>query len=252
MYFKLFRPTLALLTSSLCYNTQIKSHSQFITNPLLDYKNNLPKFFEIKNEHIQPAIEINLKQAENNFQKLENNLLNNKEYSYNLIIEEIEKIQTPLLFSWNIAGHLMGVKNNDELRKVYQTLQPSVVQFSQKLDQSKVLYDSLSIIKNQSNEWTSLDEAQKRIIDSSIRQMRNSGVGLSEPERSIFNQFQIEISELRTRFNNNVLDSTKEFKLTLTSPSEVEGLPTSAKALLAQQAITQGFKEVDYYYYYYY
>jgi oligopeptidase A len=42
------------------------------------------------------------------------------------------------------------------------------------------------------------------------------------------------------KFSNNVLDSTKAFKLVLSDPKDVEGLPESAKALAAQQAIGAG------------
>ena len=59
-----------------------------------------------------------------------------------------------------------------------------------------------------------------------------------------YDQFQLEVSELSSKFNNNVLDSTKAFKLQLDNASDVEGLPPSARSMLAQQAVSEGHKEV--------
>ena len=81
-----------------------------------------------------------------------------------------------------------------------------------------------------------MDEAQKRIVVSAIRQMQSSGVGLDPEQREKFNKLQLESAEITSKFSNNVLDSTKVFKLRLTNKADVEGLPQSAKAFAAQQA----------------
>ncbi len=81
-----------------------------------------------------------------------------------------------------------------------------------------------------------MDEAQKRIVSSAIKQMQSSGVGLDPAQREKFNKLQLEAAELATKFSNNVLDSTKKFKLRLTDKADIDGLPHSARALAAQQA----------------
>lgn len=65
-------------------------------------------------------------------------------------------------------------------------------------------------------------------------------LGLNDVERPVFNKLQLEAAELSSKFNNNVLDSTKAFNLKLTTAEEVEGLPDSAKALAAKQAAANG------------
>ncbi|MBE9020417.1 M3 family metallopeptidase, partial [Chroococcidiopsidales cyanobacterium LEGE 13417] len=67
-----------------------------------------------------------------------------------------------------------------------------------------------------------------------------SGVGLAGEQRERFNAIQLELAELTTKFSNNVLDATKAFSLTLTSPDEVEGLPPSWLSLAAQAARAAG------------
>lgn len=155
-------------------------------------------------------------------------------------MEALEKIQSPLSYSWGVVGHLMGVKNSDDLRKAHDEMQPSIVTAYQALGQSAALYRSLELLKQNPAIWDNLDNAQKRIIDCSIRDMKSSGVALTGEAKERFNQLQLEAAELSTKFSNNVLDSTKAFKLRITNKDELEGLPESAKALAAQTAVANG------------
>lgn len=246
-FLALSRPSVALLTSStLFFSSEVAASagSPDRVNPLLQFRQ-LPKFQDLQLTDYEPGMEVALKKTTNDFRQHENKLkASNATINYSTVVEELEKIQAPLTFSWGVIGHLMGVQNNDELRKIHDVVQPSVVKFNQELGQNKVLYDCLLTLRNKQELWDRLDEAQQRIVNCSLRDMQKSGVGLSTPERAVFNQFQLEVSELKTRFGNNVLDSTKAFTLNLTSPTDVEGLPGSAKALLAQQAVRGGFPNV--------
>ena len=57
--------------------------------------------------------------------------------------------------------------------------------------------------------------------------MEASGVGLSDSQRPAFNKLQLEAADLSSKFNNNVLDSTKAFNLKLSDPAEVGANPES-------------------------
>ena len=58
--------------------------------------------------------------------------------------------------------------------------------------------------------------------------MEHAGVGLPASERQEFNDIQQELATLSTTVNNNVLDSTKKFRLTFTNKNELKGLPETA------------------------
>ena len=220
------------------------------SNPLLTKKDQLPLFRDIKAEHVEPAIGLNLKKLKEDFSNLETVLRNPQEgeswgsrrieYDYASVVERMEKIQEPLSFSWGVVGHLMGVSNSDELRSAHDKMQPEVIQTYQALGQSQPLFDALSALKQRQSVWAQLDEAQRRIVTSSLRSMENSGVGLPLAEREALNKLQLEAAELSTKFSNNVLDSTKAFKLRITEADKLKGLPTSALAAFAQKAVQEG------------
>lgn len=79
-----------------------------------------------------------------------------------------------------------------------------------------------------------------------------SGIVTLSPQRCLlrqgeqkerFNAIQQELSQLSTKFSNNVLDSTKAFKKLITDASDLDGVPPSALSLFAQQATTEGHKD---------
>lgn len=133
----------------------------------------------------------------------------------------------------------MGVENSPELRTAYEKVQPQVVQFMNTLGQSKPIYNAFKTIRN-SLIWESLDLAQQRIIKAAIRDAQLSGVGLEGEDRERFNTIQMELAELGTRFANHVLDATKGFILVLSTPADIDGLPSSLLSLAAQVARAAG------------
>eukprot|EP00596_Hydrurales_sp_CCMP1899_P005259 CAMPEP_0119039880 /NCGR_PEP_ID=MMETSP1177-20130426/9621_1 /TAXON_ID=2985 /ORGANISM="Ochromonas sp, Strain CCMP1899" /LENGTH=694 /DNA_ID=CAMNT_0007004339 /DNA_START=199 /DNA_END=2283 /DNA_ORIENTATION=- len=208
-----------------------------LDNPLLK-RDHLPLFSEIQSVHILPSVKSDLEKLKIDFKEFEEKLSAKADYS--LAVEDLEKIQAPLAYSWGVVGHLMGVKNSDDLRKAHDEAQPSVIEVFQTFGQSQPLFKALSSLKSDQAVWASLEESQQRIVTSSIRQMESSGVGLKEADREIFNKLQLEQAELSTKFSNNVLDSTKAFKLKVTNKGDVEGLPASALEFAAQQAVAGG------------
>ena len=206
-------------------------------NPLLIGKG-LPPFKEIKAEHVVPAMTQILKELDEGVSKLEKNVTP----TWSGLVEPLTEIEERLNWSWGIVGHLMSVRNSPELREAYEKMQPEIVKFYNKLSQSKPLYEAFKGIKKGA-EWNKLEPAQQRIVESSIRDFELSGVGLKGETRERFNQIQLELAELSTKFSNNVLDATKAFKLKLTDKEDVDGLPPSALGLMAQTAKAEGNEE---------
>ena len=203
-------------------------------NPLLIGKG-LPPFNEIEAGQVVPAMTQLLKELETEVAQLEANVTP----TWSGVVEPLTAIDERLGWSWGIVGHLMGVKNSPQLREAYQQMQPEVIKFYTKLTQSKPLYEAFKGIK-EGAQWDKLEPAQKRIVESSLRDFELSGVGLSGETKERFNQIQLESGELSTKFSNNVLDATKAFKLKLTDKKDVEGLPPSALGLMAQTAKAEG------------
>ncbi len=203
-------------------------------NPLLMGKG-LPPFDAIKPEHIVPSMTQLLAELDEELTSLEAKVTP----TWSGLVEPLDRLGERLTWSWGIVSHLMGVKNSPELRTAYETVQPQVVQFSNKLSQSQPIYKAFKALR-EGDTWNNLEPAQQRIVEAAIKNAELSGVGLEGEKRNRFNEIQMELAELSTKFSNHVLDATKAFSLKLSSKDEVDGLPPSLLSLAAQAARAAG------------
>ncbi|NJL87188.1 MAG: M3 family metallopeptidase [Leptolyngbyaceae cyanobacterium SM1_1_3] len=205
-----------------------------VQNPLL-IGAGLPPFEAIQPEHIVPGMTQLLDELARSLKALEVNVTP----TWEDLVKPLTQISERLSWSWGIIGHLMGVKNSPKLRQAYEAVQPSVIQFATQLGQSQPLYEAFKQIRAGS-QWEQLEPAQQRIVETAIQEAELSGVGLEGEAKEQFNQIQQTLAELSTKFSNNVLDATKAFSLTLTTPAEIAGLPPSLLAQAAQAAREAG------------
>ncbi|MFH1179641.1 MAG: M3 family peptidase, partial [Candidatus Bathyarchaeota archaeon] len=197
-------------------------------NPLLCTEG-LPRFDEIKPEHIEPAILQVLRESEEKISKIEANITP----TWDGLIKPLEEIGRPFEYAWSPIGHLLNVKNSKELREEQQKMLPIVVQFGLRMGQSKPIYDGLTAIR-EGPEWDRLNDAQKRVIELKIRDAKLSGVGLYGDPKKRFNEITTELSQIGNDFSNNVLDSTKAYEFIVTEKNDTLGWPNSLLQLSSQ------------------
>ena len=218
-------------------------------NPLLE-KHALPPFDKIETKHIIPAVRQSLKTSQEKLRTCENKCQANIASSCDWqIIEDLNEIEVDLHNVWGPLMHLLGVKNNPELRKAQESVQKEFISFCLEMEQSEVIYQSIqkiekNLIKDleqnnstQSSQSETLDtlNAKLRIISLRLKGARQNGVGLVGNEKKRFNEIAKELSRLSTKFANNVLDATKAFYLDLKDKKDIAGLPPSMLRLAAHQ-----------------
>ena len=146
-------------------------------NPLLKF-DGLPRFDAIDASHVKPGVSETLAQLEEQFATLEQTLAENESPCYSDVVEAMERIEDPVEYAWGVVGHLMGVKNSDELRAAHGEMQGEVIKTTTKMSQSAAIFKALEVVAKDST----LDAAQKRIVASSLKGMRLSGVALEGAE----------------------------------------------------------------------
>ena len=127
--------------------------------------------------------------------------------TYADVVEELEKLEAPVEYAWGVVGHLMGVKNGDELRASHGEMQPIVIQATTKLSQSLAIYKALEAVMEAD---PSLDGTQRRILVSSLQSMKLSGVALEGEQKEAFNANRMELADISTKFSNHVGDAGRE------------------------------------------
>jgi oligopeptidase A len=200
-------------------------------NPLLASPDSLPRFDEIRAEHVGPAIAELVAAVAAGADALERDAVP----TWAGLVARLTALTEPLGWAWGVVNHLMSVRNADDLRAAHEAAQPAVVETLLRLEQSVPIYRGLRALRDGA-EWAGLDAAQRRVVTRMIRDAELAGVALEGAARERFQAIELELAELATTFANHLLDATKAFGLTLTQPDEVAGLPPTLLAMAAQAA----------------
>lgn len=203
-------------------------------NPLLK-DTYFPRFDAVKAEHVVPGIRQLLEDLNSEIDKLEADVVP----TWDGLVGPLEVISDKLSKAWGTVSHLKAVKDTKELRDAVEEVQPEQVKLGLRMSQSKPIYEGFKAIRD-GPAWETLSEGQKRVVDGELRDFVLGGVALEGDAKERFNEIQQELSQLSTKFSNNVLDATKAFKKLITDAADIEGLPPSALALAAQTAKAEG------------
>ncbi|ETK74381.1 hypothetical protein F441_19201 [Phytophthora nicotianae CJ01A1] len=205
----------------------------------------LPPFERLQLDEIEPAITNAAADYTRDLHELEKKLRDAGEnVQFGDVVDPLEVQGDALGRMWGIVGHLMSVRNSEELRAVHDKLQQLVIKTVTEASQSKTLYDAYLAVR-ESDEWSKLELAQQRIIELSLRSATLSGVGLEGEEKEKFNRLKLRAAELSTKFSSNLLDATKAYSITITDKNEMEGLPPSLLQMFAQSARDEGHSDAS-------
>ena len=208
-----------------------------MNNPLLDLSG-LPRFSLIKPEHVEPAIDQVLADCRAQVETL---LASNSEFTWDNLIQPLEDMDERLSRVWSPVSHMNSVVNSDELRASYNACLGKLSNYGTEMGQNAELFKAYQSIAK-GDEYHRLDRAQKKIIDNSIRDFRLSGIDLNDDQQARYKALMEELSTLTSKFEEHILDATREWTKVITNEADLAGLPDSTRAM-AQQSATQREKE---------
>ncbi|WP_114689582.1 M3 family metallopeptidase [Polynucleobacter necessarius] len=209
-------------------------------NPLLTFWRGVATYSEVKPEHIAPAIEYLLRQAQDAVDVAVNP---NTEPTWDTLAEPLEDATEALGRSWGVISHLNSVVDTPELRAAYGEMLPKVTAFFSSLGQNLELYQKFKDL-SKTPDFGKLSAAQKKVIENSLRDFRLGGAELNDEDKPRFAQIQDEQATLGKAFSDHVLDATDGFVHLVTDLVELAGLPEDAIAAAAgtaQQKALQGW-----------
>ena len=205
-------------------------------NPLLqDF--DLPPYSAIRPEHVEPAIDSIL--ADNRAAIADLLSREADQPSWDGLVLALDELNDRLGRAWSPVSHLNAVCNNAELRAVYETCLPKLSEYSTELGHNRALYEAYHALAA-SPEAAGFDVAQQTILKHSLRDFHLSGIDLPEAEKQRFGAIQSKLSELGSRFSNQLLDATQAWSKQVSSEAALAGLTDSAKAQMAQAAEAKG------------
>lgn len=203
------------------------------TNPLLSHAD-LPAFSDIKPAQVTPALDQVL---QTNRQWLEQTLANNTGFTWNNLVTPLNEAGNRLERMWSPVSHMNAVVNTDELRKAYNANLPKLSDYHTEIGQNEVLYNAIKSIRETEQ---GLNAAQLKDLDDSLLSFKLSGIGLPAEQKARFKDLSQQLSQLNSKFSDNVLDATNAWSKHITDVQDLEGLPESALEMAAQTAQQRG------------
>ena len=189
-------------------------------NPLLDFTG-LPRFAEIKPEHVAPAIEQLLAENRALIARL---LSDSAQPTWQNFVVPMEDANERVSRAWGPVGHLNAVMNSPELREVYNATLPKITQYYAELGQNLALFVKFKALRN-STQFAGLSAARKKIIENELRDFRLGGAELPDAQKARYLQIQERLAELSSRFSDNLLDATNDYTLVIENKDDLSGLP---------------------------
>ena len=191
-----------------------------MSNPLLHFTG-LPKFNEIKPEHVSPALDSLLEGGRALVDALAASTTTPTWQNFAL---ELENMDEKISRTWSQVGHMNAVVNSPELREAYNNNLAKLTDFYSDLAQDERLYAKFREIKNSAG-FTKLSATQQKIINNEVRDFKLGGAELPTNKKARFKAISEELSKLAAKFEENVLDTTNEYALYETDRSKLSGIP---------------------------
>ncbi len=202
-------------------------------NPLLEIEA-LPAFDRIAAAHARPALERAL--ADNRARLAE--LTAQPAPTFASLVVPVEELSYRLSRVWSPIGHLNAVANSEAMREAYNACVPLLTAYAAEVGQNEALYAAYREVERR--EGASLDPAQRKLLENSLRDFRLAGVDLPPDRKERYREVMQRLAQLATKFSENVLDAARDFTRRVTDESELAGLPANAVDRAAQSARESG------------
>jgi len=206
-----------------------------MTNPLLDFSD-LPLFDRIGPEHVAPAVDSLLADAEAALQAV-----TAPEFpaEWSAISKVLDVASERFSRAWGAVGHLNAVADTPELRAAYNEAMPRVTAFWTRLGSDERLYAKYKAI-----DVATLNPEQRQAHRNAIRNFVLGGAELQGAARTRFAEIQERQAELSQKFSENALDATDAFAY-YAQLGELDGLPedvVSTARAAAEAESKEGYK----------
>ncbi|MEO8182887.1 MAG: M3 family metallopeptidase [Deltaproteobacteria bacterium] len=200
-------------------------------NPLLNLCFNIP-FESLQPAHVEPAVQVLLQRGRLNIEAIESE---SAPPTYENTLGRLDTATEELEVAMTVVGHLESVMTSPELREVYNRVRPDVSAFYAGIPLRPLLWLRLKAFGGTA-EAAALRGPRARFLQKTLEQFRREGADLSLPEKQRLEAISRELSELTSRFGQNVVASNATYELLLQDEARLGGLPEAAKQRAGEDA----------------
>ncbi len=195
------------------------------------------KWESLTPDHIEPDIDTALETSNKNLDAIRQ--LDDVAVTYSNTFAALEIATEDLDRAWGRINHLDSVVNSDDLRAGLNAVLPRVTSFYSSIPLDDKIWKKLKVFVD-SPAATNLDPTRKRFVEETCADFIQSGADLPDDKKKRIAEIQSRLSEATQKYSENVLDSTNAWELIVDDKSRLAGLPSSAVAAAAEDAMAKG------------
>ena len=206
-------------------------------NPLLE-PNFRIAFDQIRAADVQPAV---TKLLADHRASLENLAHEPAPRTFANTMLALDVLTEPLDYAMGVVRHLESVATYPELRAAFNAAQPEVSAFYAGIPLHAGLWSAIKAY-DATAEAASLTGERQRFLKKTVESFRRHGADLDPAGKKRLEEIDVELTQITTKFAENVLDSTNAFELVIRDEKELAGLPPTATAAARESARRKGLE----------
>jgi len=206
-----------------------------VKNSLLA-RSSLPLFASLKTKDMFSAIKYLINENTILLKKLEKQ----KKLTWENFVYKLEESDDKISKAWAPIRHLNSVMNDKNVREQYDKSLRLLTSHYGKIGQNRRLFKQYERFYEENKK--TLNAKQRKLISDTLRSFRLSGVDLDAGDRKLFRECKERISELESKFEQNILDSTNAWFLNFNTKKPLAGLPLNSLEIAAEVASFRGEK----------
>ena len=203
-------------------------------NPLLD-TTGLPRFADIRPEHVTPAVDELLAAADAALNRATSTAV---AADYDALSAVLDVATERLGQAWGAVGHLNAVADTPALRAAYTENLPKVTDFHTRMGSDERLFAKYQAVKTGPGS-ARLSAARRKALDNALRDFVLSGAELRDAAKQRFAELQESQAAAAQTYSEHVLDATDRFAHFATE-AELDGVPDDVKAAARAAAQADG------------
>lgn len=211
-------------------------------NPLLDWREGLPPFAEVRPQHLVSGMQMTVDQFGKDLERYQISMNVSAARPWRLtwekFAEPLEHMLDRVDRIWTTIRLFREVNDTSvELQRAYHDMMLLLTGVSTILAQSDDIYEVMRLFTHNPK----LTEAQRRIVDKYMLQSWHAGIGVQDARASReFNRIFTELSYLADLFSVNLATDEDQAVRLATSEEEVAGLSPSIRDSAAAAARASG------------
>jgi oligopeptidase A len=194
-------------------------------NPLLEVQFQIP-FDKIQAEHVEPAMDELLDRAAKSVEQTT---------AAADPLMALDEMTEPLDYALNVVRHLESVATTPELRAAFNAVQPKTSAFYSSIPLNEGLWKAIQKYAA-SDAGKALKGTKGRFLKKTVDSFKRAGAELDAAGKARLEAIDVALSEVTTKFSENVLDATNAWELVVNDEAKLKGLPPQAVAMAKASA----------------